>query len=200
MLWLVPLLALAPSVEATSLPGSAEHLLEASQRIHEATVTFVPPYCAGVVVGDGRRTLTAAHCVLAPDQPAMVALYDGRVAEGRWERIDTAQDVAVLVFEEPLPVRGLAVAEQLPAQGEVVLFCGRDGGPHTQVAAVERLGRCPSLPNVAQALFTTLRGYRGESGAPVVDLKLQVVGLVHGGAACNIATPTATIASALKNP
>jgi S1-C subfamily serine protease len=58
---------------------------------------------------------------------------------------------------------------------------------------LERLGRCPSLPGVPQALFTSLHGEKGDSGAPVVDHKLQVVGLVHGGAACSVAAPTAEI-------
>jgi S1-C subfamily serine protease len=51
---------------------------------------------------------------------------------------------------------------------------------------------------VPQALFTTLHGRKGDSGAPVVDLQLRVVGLVHGGARCSIAAPTAEFAPVVR--
>jgi len=42
-------------------------------------------------------------------------------------------------------------------------------------------------------LFTTIAGIPGDSGAPLVDSATHVVGLVHGGAQCHIATPSATL-------
>jgi len=47
------------------------------------------------------------------------------------------------------------------------------------------------LPN---ALFTTVHGVPGDSGAPLVDTAARIVGLVHGGAQCQIATPADTLA------
>jgi hypothetical protein len=92
-------------------------------------------------------------------------------------------------------VRALPIATALPLPGAGLLFFGRNDRPNEpQEVELERLGRCPSLPGVPQALFTSLHGEKGDSGAPVVDRDLQVVGLVHGGAACSIAAPTADFA------
>ena len=106
--------------------------------------------------------------------------------------------MAVIRFDEPAPVRPLPVATAMPVPGEGLLFFGRTDRPNEpQEVELQRLGRCPSLPGVPQALFTSLDGEKGDSGAPVVDRQLQVVGLVHGGAACSIATPTADMAPVL---
>ena len=43
------------------------------------------------------------------------------------------------------------------------------------------------------ALFTSIDGIPGDSGAPIVDAGARVVGLVHGGAQCHIATPSDTL-------
>lgn len=77
-----------------------------------------------------------------------------------------------------------------PAPGEPLLFVGRpDHHFEPQRPRLLRLGRCPSLPEVPDALFTTVEGRPGDSGAPILDGSLRVVGLVHGGAACSIAAP-----------
>jgi hypothetical protein len=49
------------------------------------------------------------------------------------------------------------------------------------------------LPALGGALFTTIDGVPGDSGAPIVDAGARVVGLVHGGAQCHIATPSDTL-------
>jgi hypothetical protein len=185
--------------------GGGEVLPEAKaatddiQRLEEATVTLFPGHCAGVVVADGRHALTAAHCIDgAAGQHLPVVLKDGRTLGGEVVLVDSRKDVAILRFEEPAPVRPLPVADMLPAPGSGLLFAGRNDRPGApQEVELERLGRCPSLPGVPFALFTSLKGEKGDSGAPVVDRQLHVVGLVHGGAACSIATPTADFASVL---
>jgi S1-C subfamily serine protease len=167
--------------------------------LQEATVTLFPGHCAGVVVADGLHALTAAHCLEGEaGQHIPVVLKDGQVLGGEVVLLDQEKDVAVIRFEEAAPVRPLPVAPSLPEPGTGLLFAGRNDratSPHE--VELERLGRCPSLPGVPSALFTTLRGEKGDSGAPVVDRQLRVVGLVHGGAACSIATPTADFAPVL---
>jgi S1-C subfamily serine protease len=185
------LLAALPASAATAgVPTDSE------RAIQQATVTMQPSRCAGVVVGEAGHVLTAAHCLTEGEEERVsFELYDGRTVEGTVTRVDAEQDLAIVRLDHGVDVKPLAVAESLPAPGEPVLFAGRNDRPgDTQLVEVERLAPCPSLPGVPAALFTSLRGEKGDSGAPVVDLDLQVVGLVHGGAAYSIATPTAGFA------
>lgn len=167
--------------------------------LREATVTLMPGHCAGVIVEDGRHVLTAAHCVVPGTQHLELELYDGTQLGSTFVLRDEGRDVAVFRLGEVAPIMALPIAPQLPTLGEGLLFGGRhDAVGDPQQVWLERLGRCPSLPGVPQALFTTLRGQKGDSGAPVVDLGLQVVGLVHGGARCSIAAPTAEFAPVVR--
>jgi S1-C subfamily serine protease len=161
----------------------------AQQIVDEATITFVPPICTGVVVGDVSHAITAAHCI-GDEQTVQVALYDGRQTQAVIERLDRDHDVALLRLQEAVPVTPLRVATRLPQVGDALYFGGRqDRKGSAQVFAVLRLGRCPSLPEVDHAIFTNLQARKGDSGAPLVNRSLEVVGLVHGGTRCNIATP-----------
>jgi S1-C subfamily serine protease len=164
--------------------------------LKDATVTLFPGHCAGVVVADGHHALTAAHCIdVAPGGHQPVVLRSGKLLSGVVKVVDPERDLAVIRFDEKAPVRALPIATVLPTPGEGLLFAGRNDRPiEPQEVELKRLGRCPSLPGVPQALFTSLHGEKGDSGAPVVDHRLQVVGLVHGGAACAVAAPTADFA------
>lgn len=161
--------------------------------LQDATVTLFPGHCAGVVVADGRHALTAAHCIdVIPGERQPVVLRDGHMLSGVVKLVDPIRDLAVIRFDVRAPVHPLTVASAMPIPGEELLFAGRNDRPsEPQQVELRKLGRCPSLPGVPQALFTSLHGEKGDSGAPVVDRHLQVVGLVHGGAACSIAAPTA---------
>ncbi|HEX8438416.1 S1 family peptidase [Archangium sp.] len=182
--------------------GSAKKQEDTSsdfRALKDATVTLFPGHCAGVVVADGRHALTAAHCIdVPPGERQPVVLRTGQMLSGVVKVVDAVRDVAVIRFDEAAPVHPLAVATTLPMPGRGLLFAGRNDRPNEpQTVELKRLGRCPSLPGVPQALFTSLRGEKGDSGAPVVDQELRVVGLVHGGAACSVAAPTAEFASVL---
>lgn len=200
--------ALSGFVALTSLDALAENRAahdvatsahERERLLKEATVTIVPGVCAGVIVGDGRHALTAAHCLRDGNARITFELHDGTRIEGDVVLLEKEHDLAVVRLDEVAGVRPLAVADSLPTPGSAILFAGRNDRPgETQRAEVRRLGRCPSLPGVPEALFTTLEGRRGDSGCPVVDENLQVLGLVHGGAACNIAAPTAELAPTLN--
>lgn len=185
-------LALA-ACHSTSTDEPPQDTASDFRTLKDATVTLFPGHCAGVIVADGRHALTAAHCVDGrPGDALPVVLRSGRLLNGVVKVVDRVRDLAVIRFNEQAPVHPLAVASSLPVPGEELLFAGRNDRPGApQEVELERLGRCPSLPGVPRALFTGLHGKPGDSGAPVVDRQLQVVGLVHGGAACSIAAPTA---------
>ena len=169
------------------------------QALREAKVMLGPGHCAGVIVEDGRHVLTAAHCVPPGTERMDVELFDGTRLGSTLLLSDTGRDVAIFRLEELAPIMALPIAAELPAPGAGLMFAGRsDAEGEPQQVMLERLGRCPSLPGVPQALFTTLRGEKGDSGSPVVDLGLQVVGLVHGGARCSIAAPTAEFAPVVR--
>src|SRR5207237_2370176 len=77
--------------------------------------------------------------------------------------------------------------------GTVLCFEGNPSRPRFQSARLDKSGRCPSLPDLPNALFTSIAGVPGDSGAPLGAVVAEVVGLVHGGARCHIATPADTL-------
>lgn len=181
---MLPALLLLPSLVLAS--GDA-----VDRRIEEATVTLLPGTCAGVIAGDKDHVVTAAHCVRSMTAQIPIGFVDGRSALATPEAVFYDQDVAVLRLDSPAPFAALEVSSSLPAPGSALYFSGRNDHPDDtlQVATVSRLGPCPSLPQVPAAVHTTIRGEPGDSGAPLVDANMRVVGLVHGGAQCSIAAP-----------
>jgi S1-C subfamily serine protease len=163
---------------------------EPFEAIRNATISLTGR-CAGVVAEDGMYAVTAAHCIRPGEGDVAIQYSNGVGDTARIASLDRAQDIAILKLGHRAPVKGLAFADALPIPGTGVYFGGRLNGPRAaQFVQIMKLGRCPSLPDVPQALFTSLRGQKGDSGAPVVDTNMRVVGLVHGGAACSIAAPT----------
>lgn len=175
-------------------------MLARSGEVAAATVTLPEAGCAGAVVGESDQVLTAAHCIAAGAEAVTVAFGRGQRVEGVVALIDRERDTALLALEEPLPVAPLAWGSTVEA-GDRVLFVGRvDRKSKTQVSTVQRVGRCPSLPRIDDAVFTNLEARRGDSGSPIVDRKLRVVGVIHGGARCHIAAPTVHLARQLTGP
>lgn len=168
-------------------------------RLLETSVIVVPRACAGAVVGSTVHVLTAAHCIPAGTERVDVRLRSGKVVDSRVEYLDVERDLALLHLDQPVPVQPLELALDLPPPGEKLSFLGRfDRAPRKpQRAAVVKIGRCPSLPAIDDAVFTSLNAKPGDSGAPVVDRRLRVVAVVHGGAACHIAAPVHSLAQKL---
>jgi len=157
--------------------------------VNRATILLTPGTCAGVIVGDASTAITAAHC-LSDSREVEVELHDGSRRKARVAKLDRQRDVALLELDSPAAVEPLRIAAEMPRLGEALYFGGRaDRQGTNQVFAVVRIGQCPSLPQVSDAIFTNLRAKPGDSGAPMVNKRLEVVALVHGGANCNIAAP-----------
>jgi S1-C subfamily serine protease len=155
--------------------------------LHAASVVIETSGCAGVLAESPQIILTARHCV--DGQRMRVRLSTGSVRTAWLVATNGASDQAVLFLEEPAGVEPLALVRRQQIPGTLLYFEGNPGRPRFQSARLDRIGRCPSLPNLPNALFTSIEGVPGDSGAPLVDAAARVVGLVHGGVRCHIATP-----------
>ena len=171
--------------------AAADSNVNVRQRVHAASVT-VGGGCSGVLTEGNDLVVTARHCVTEASA-LEVRFTNGLVRTGWVAATDKAADQAVLLLEEPVPVQPLALVRTIPISGTILYFEGNPREPRFQEAQLERIDLCPSLPGLPNALFTTIRGVPGDSGAPLVDAAARVVGLVHGGAQCQIATPANTL-------
>jgi S1-C subfamily serine protease len=160
--------------------------------LRDATVDLARG-CSGAVAESSQLVVTAYHCVDGAGDRMQLRLSTGETRTGWIVAVDRAADQAVLFLEQPARVTPLAIAHRRQVPGTVLYFAGRPTEPRFQEARLERLGRCPSLPDLPNALFTTIHGRPGDSGAPLVDGAARIVGLVHGGARCEIATPADTL-------
>ncbi len=175
--------AVVPALAARP-PAVEQALLAAS--------VLVGTGCSGVLVDGPDLVLTAEHCVTG-SATHKLRFSDGAERTGWVAGVDHAADQALLLLEEPVTLKPLALVRQLPIAGTILYFAGNPSHPRFQEAKLERTGRCPSLPALGGALFTTIDGIPGDSGAAIVDGAIRVVGLVHGGAQCHIATPSDTL-------
>ncbi|HKA27970.1 MAG TPA: serine protease [Candidatus Binatia bacterium] len=158
-----------------------------------ATVLVLPTECGGVLAASPDLVATALHCINR-DAALRVRTSDGAVLHARLEATDAAADQAILLLERAAAAEPLAVLRRPPIVGTVLYFQGNPERPRPQDARLDRRGRCESLPRLPDALFTSLRGEPGDSGSPLVDGAARIVGLVHGGARCQIATPATRLA------
>ncbi len=164
----------------------------AVERAVLAASVLVGTGCSGVLVDGPDLVLTAEHCVQGSATHTL-RFSDGTQRTGWVAGVDHNADQALLLLEEPVGLKPLALVRQRPIAGTVLYFAGNPSHPRFQEAKLDRTGRCPSLPRLPNALFTTIDGMPGDSGAPIVDTGTRVVGLVHGGAQCHIATPSDTL-------
>lgn len=183
-------LVLAVAVEAGANPSPVPR--DVRRALERATVVIMPAKCGGVLLESARVVATALHCV-KDGTSQRVRLPDGEEREARVAVTDEAADQAVLTLDEPVAIAPLSLARRPPITGTVLYFAGNPDRPRPQDSRLDRIGRCESLPRLDDALFTSIEGTPGDSGSPLVDGAAQVVGLVHGGARCHIATPASTL-------
>ena len=122
-----------------------------------------------------------------------VRFASGAERTARVAATDAAADQAVLLLDQPATMTPLRIATRRQIPGTVLYYFGHPDRVAFQTARLDRIGQCPSLPALPNALFTSIHGKPGDSGAPLVNGEGAIVGLVHGGAACRIATPASTL-------
>src|SRR5205809_6427691 len=175
-----------------ALSAQAGSDLPVRRALRVASVVVETTGCAGVVAENPQVIVTAKHCVKGRTLRARPSTGPGRTA---WvAAVNDASDQAVLFLEEPADVEPLAIVRRRQIPGTVLYFEGNPGQPRFQSARLDRIGRCPSLPDLPNALYTSIDGRPGDSGAPLVDGGAEIVGLVPGGARCHIATPAGPLA------
>jgi S1-C subfamily serine protease len=180
--WLAgALLASAAQANPPPVPPAVRRALAA------ATVLVLPSRCAGAVVETPWLVATAKHCI--DDGDRLRVRVGGVERDAELVDEDAAADQVLLALASDVPVAPLGVVRRIPIVGTVLYFRGNPERPRWQAARLNRIGPCESLPALPRALHTSIDGRPGDSGAPLVDLLGQVVGLVHGGAKCRIATP-----------
>src|SRR5256886_5089991 len=169
------------------LPARAGSDLPVRRALQAASVVVESTGCDGVVAENPQIIVTAKHCVKG--RTLRVRLSTGSDGTAWVVAVNDASDQAVLFLEEPADVEPLAIVRRRQIPGTVLYFEGNPGQPRFQSARLDRTGRCPSLPDLPNALYTSIDGRPGDSGAPLVDGGAEIVGLVHGGARGHIATP-----------
>ncbi len=185
-------LVIAAALLASSVVPVGAAPAGVEQALSTAAVLLDGGRCSGVLVDGPDLVLTAEHCVTG-EATHQLTFSDGAKRTGWVAGVDHVADQALLLLEEPVTLKPLQLVRQLPIAGTVLYFAGNPRSPRFQEAKLERTGRCPSLPGLGSALFTTIDGVPGDSGAAIIDSAARVVGLVHGGAQCHIATPSDTL-------
>jgi S1-C subfamily serine protease len=178
---LAMLLVTATHANPPPVPASVRKMLGA------ATVLVLPSRCTGAVVEEPWLVATAKHCI--DDGVQLRVRVAGVERDATLVDQDAAADQVVLALASAVPVTPLGVVRRIPIVGTVLYFHGNPERPRWQAARLDRIAPCSSLPDLSRALHTSIDGTPGDSGAPLVDLLGDVVGLVHGGAKCRIATP-----------
>ena len=175
-----------------ALPARAGSDVPVRRALGVASVVVESTGCTGVVAESPQIIVTAKHCVKG--QTLRVRLSTGSERTAWVVAVNDASDQAVLFLEEPADVKPLLIVRRRQIPGTVLYFEGNPERPRFQSARLDRIGRCPSLPDLPNALFTSIDGRPGDSGAPLVDGAAEIVGLVHGGVRCHIATPAGPLA------
>lgn len=134
------------------------------------------PEGSGVVIGDGRTILTAAHVI--GDAKAVLVETETAVLSALISRSDPATDLALLVVETPLPAIALGDA---PAAGDDVCAIGNAFGLGASVACgiVSASGRSGVGFNpIEDFLQTDAAVNPGMSGGALIDGSGRLVGLL----------------------
>src|SRR5262249_52365023 len=122
----------------------------------DASAALAPIGCSGVLAESRQLVLTARHCVRDLGQPLELRFRAGPPRKAGVGTPAAAAARALLLPDGPVPIEPLEVARRLPIPGTVLYFQGHPDRPRLQSARLDRVGECPSLPNLPDALFTSI--------------------------------------------
>jgi S1-C subfamily serine protease len=189
---LVACLAVAGALVAGHAPAHSEDLTPLEQ-VRRSVVSVMPqwqgqppnkerPEGSGVVVGDGKIVVTAAHVIGSGQQVAgdiLVRDYDGNLQRVQVLAHDPVTDLAVLSLATPLvPARWSANA---PRAGEAACAIGNAFGLGLSVtcghvSAVNRAG--VGFNAIEDFIQTDAAVNPGMSGGALVDMEGEVTGIL----------------------
>ncbi len=152
---------------------------------------------------DGRYVVTALHG-LRSARPCIVV--GNEVVEARRVYRDVRWDIAVLDLGSYRTRGGLRVASRLPFLGEIVLIVGMNRGqlaPYVQLSMVSSTGLTIRIESrLVEGAFQLCNAVpKGLSGAPVINVRGEVVGMIVGidyEMGHSFAVPSLTILSSLR--
>ncbi len=138
----------------------------------------------GFVVAEGGYVLTAAHVVLGATE--ITVYQDGRGYAASVAALSTDHDLALLSTADAPPMPVAVLAKGRPEFGDTVITVGHPAGsarPTARSTSVAGVGWWAVGPEgaVLRDLIATQDPFRrGYSGAPLVNDRGQVVGVVTG--------------------
>ena len=148
----------------------------------------------GVVHGAiGRRSISGTTFVIDPQGWLLTAAHVARRAEKLQVELpgmaaldatlvgyDATRDLAVLRVNTAAPLPALHLAAEAPAVGDAIAVIGAPRGQPGAVTTGEVLGTGMGLPGQTGDIFVRVsaRVSPGESGAPLLNSQVQVVGMV----------------------
>lgn len=139
---------------------------------------------SGVLISDDGKVLTAAHVIQTADAVG-VEFPDGTLAEARIIAADSAADIALLQLARmPAGVKPVPLGDSDRAEvGEEIFVVGAPFGiSHTltvgHVSARRRNNATSGSMQPAELLQTDAAINQGNSGAPMFNLRGEVIGIV----------------------
>ncbi len=172
---LAPQAAAAPALDPQAVLGEASPAVG----VVRGSIGTRPISGTAVVIDSQGWLLTAAHVARHADKlqvelPGVAALDGTRVG------YDATRDLAILRVNPPAPLRALGLAEESPSLGDEVAVIGAPRGRRGVITTGEVVVTRVSEPGLAPEIFVCVSApvQPGESGAPVLNSRAQVVGVV----------------------
>jgi S1-C subfamily serine protease len=137
----------------------------------------------GFFVDESGLVLTTAH-VIIDTEPGdwRIKMASGETASATVHKVDAERDLAILKTQPIEPVVPLSLTPKFVAIWEQVITLGhsREADWRAVVGTVSQIGVVPASESMRNIIVVQMRVFPGFSGAPVVDSRGDLVGVVQG--------------------